>query len=199
MKTINITEEQRNNLCSELARLLFEFKKNRSVKCIYFAPYKGWDTKEDPVLEVTLVTDGNDDNLEKIIQEYNAHHNQPETIDEYGLRIYLNVDLKEKYKLVALKPDEISDAIERENFLLNSVILYDEDGECTKIKERVTDYVHRHGYTPEAYYKLDNLSEIEPPIEGSLERAIDAARCERDTEAVREFTKSRIFQQFKGI
>ena len=196
MEVINITSEQRNNLCSELAQLLFEFKKYKSVKCIYFAPYYGLDTMEGSVLKVTLVRDGINDDLEEKIQKYNFLHKCQEAIDEFGLRIYLDSDTKRKYTLVALNPDEIK----RENYLFNSIILYDEDGECTKIRKHVTNSVNYNGgLIPGVYYYFENLSKIEPPIEETLEKAIDNVRDERDTEAVKEFTKSRIFQQFKGI
>lgn len=41
MNFIKITETQKNKLCNELSRLVFKFKKDISIECIYFASYKG--------------------------------------------------------------------------------------------------------------------------------------------------------------
>ena len=93
MKVINITEEQRDKLCSELARLTFDFKKIESIECIYFAPYKGLGSIAGNVLDVTLVRDGSeDDDLDEKIIEYNLSHQEHDFIQEFGFQILLEDD-----------------------------------------------------------------------------------------------------------
>ena len=84
------------------------------------------------------------------------------------------------------------------NNLINSVILYDENGEFTQIKEQTTNEVKINGKdTSYCYY--DNFAEVFPPIKETLAKAIDIARDKRDTQAVKEFTKSRLFQNIKNL
>lgn len=197
MEVINITEEQREKLCSELARLTFEFRKDKSVKCIYFAPYKGLGSIAGNVLEVTLVRDGSEDNdLDEKLKEYNVSHQEHDFIREFGFKIFLDTDDARRYTIMDLNPSECR----RSNNLMNSVILYDESGEFTQIKEQTANVVKDNGEgITGVYYYYDNLAEVFPPLDETLERAIDNARDERDTQAVKEFTKSRLFQHIKDM
>lgn len=177
MKVINITEEQRNKLCSELARLTFEFRKDKSVKCIYFAPYKGLGIIAGNILEVTLVKDGSeDDDLDKKLKEYNSSHQEHDFIREFGLKIFLDTDDSRKYTTMDLNPSECR----KSNNLMNSVILYDRNGEFTQIKEQTTNvFKDNGGGITGVYYYYDNLAEVFPPLDETLDRAMDVARMEK--------------------
>ena len=195
MEIITITEEQRDKLCNELARLTFEFREDKNVKCIYFAPYKGLGSIKGNVLEVTLVRDSSEDNdLDEKIKKYNLSHQEHDLIREFGFKIFLDTDEAIKYTIMDSNHSENMSI----NNLINSVILYDENGEFTQIKEQTTNEVKINGKdTSYCYY--DNFAEVFPPIKETLAKAIDIARDKRDTQAVKEFTKSRLFQNIKNL
>ena len=196
MEIINITEEQRDKLCAELARLTFEARKDKSVKCIYFAPYKGLGDLEGNVLEVTFVRDSCNLDEEGKFKEYNATHQTHDALREYGLKILLDSDDANKYKV----KDSNATEYERSNSLMNSVILYDESGIFTKIKDQTTAVINAHGSEIAGiYFPYANLASIYPELDEVLDKAMDVARMERDTEAVKESTKSRLFEQIKNM
>lgn len=195
MEVINITEEQKKELCNELARLTFEFRKEKNIKCIYFAPYKGLGGITGNVLEVTLVIDGGiGDDLGEKLRIYNLSHQEHDSIQKFGLKIFLDTDKEIKYTIMDLNPSECV----RSNNLMNSVILYDENGKFTQIKEQITNVVKNNGEGT-FYYYYNNLAEVFPPLDEELDRALDIARMERDTEAVKESTKSKLFQYIKNM
>lgn len=195
MKVINITEEQRKELCNELARLTFEFREEKNIKCIYFAPYNGLGDITGNVLEVTLVRDGSiDDDLGEKLRVYNLSHQEHDSIRKFGLKIFLDTDEKINYTIMDLNPSECV----RSNNLMNSVILYDENGEFTQIKEQIINVVKNNGEGT-FYYYYDNLAEVFPPLDEELDRAMDVAHMERDTEVFKEFTKSKLFQYIKNM
>ena len=194
MEIINITEEQRDKLCSELARLTFELRKDKRIKCIYFAPFEGLGSISGNFLEVTLVRDGNEyDDLEEKIKEDNISYQAHGFIQKCGFRILLNTDEAVRYATINLNPSE-SESI---NNLMHSTILYDESGKFIKIKEQITNIVKNNEQTFSNYY--DNLAEVFPPLDETLDKAIDNARMKRDTQAVKEFTKTKLFQHIKNM
>ena len=172
MEIINITEEQRDQLCRELARLTFEFRKDKNVRCIYFAPYKGFGSILGNVLDVTIVRNGrNDNDLEEKIKKYNLSHQEHNFIRKFGFKIFLETDEDIRYTLMDLNPSECR----KSNHLMNSVILYDESGEFTQIKEQITKVVKKNGEGT-VYHYYDNLAEVFPPLDETLDRAIDDTR-----------------------
>lgn len=196
MEIINITEEQKDKLCNELARLTFEARKDKSVKCIYFAPYKGLGDLDGNVLEVTLVRDSCCLDEEEKFREYNKKHQTHDAVREYGLKILLDSDKASKYTVTDSNPSEY----ERSNNLMNSVILYDESGLFTKIKEQTTAVINAHGSEiAGVYFPYANLATIYPELDEALDKAMDIKRMERDTEAVKDFTRSRLFEGLKEI
>ena len=93
MEVINITDEQKNNLCQELAKLVFELKKDNEVECIYFVPYKGLGDIRGNVLEVTLVKQSDND-VNNDIAERNRFYFEEENKAIGGM-----IDLSEGPKL----------------------------------------------------------------------------------------------------
>ncbi len=194
MEIINITEEQRDKLCSELARLTFELRKDKRIKCIYFAPFEGLGSISGNFLEVTLVRDGSKyDDLDEKIKEYNISHQYHNFIREFGFKIFLDTDEAVRYATMNSNSSEW----ESINNLMHSTILYDENGKFTKIKEQITNVVKNNEKTFSNCY--DNLAEVFPPLDETLDKAIDNARMERDTQDVKEFTKSKLFQYIKNM
>ncbi len=193
MEIINITEEQREKLCNELARLTFEFRKNKSIKGIYFAPYKGLGSIKGHVLEMTLVTSNESNDLYEEIKENNTSYQNDDSMRKFGFKIFIDIDNIRKYTIMDLNPSECI----RSNNLMNSTILYDESGELSQIKEHTTSLAREHG--KRLYYYYDNLAEVFPSLDETLDKALDIARMERDTNAVKDFTKSKLFQHFKDM
>lgn len=169
MEIINITKEQRDKLCSELARLTFELRKDKRIKCIYFAPFEGLDSTSGNFLEVTLVRDGSEyDDLDEKIKEDNISYQAHGFIQKCGLRIFLNTDEAVRYTTINLNFSEW----ESINNLIHSTILYDESGKFTQIKEQITNIVKNF------YDYYDNLAEVFPPLDKALDKAIDNDRME---------------------
>lgn len=184
MEIINITEEQRNELCNELARLTFQYRKDKNVECIYFAPYRGLGEIEGNVLEITIVrVISENDNFDEELNEYNSRHQKHDSIRKFGFKIFLDTADTQKYTTMDLNPADSA----KSNDLMNSTILYDKSGTFTQIKEQTTKRFK--GNISNIYYYYDNLAEVYPPLDESLGRALDDARMEIDTKAVKEFTK----------
>lgn len=187
MEVINITDEQKNNLCQELAKLVFELKKDNEVECIYFAPYKGLGDIRGNVLEVTLVKQSDND-VNNDIAERNRFYFEEESLRKYGVKIFIDTDVAHKYTFIDLNPSEVR----RSNSLYNSTILFDRYGKYTELKgQKKQDGI--------IIFPYENLAEIVPPITNETYKAMEIIQMERDTEAVKEFTKSRTFQMFKNI
>lgn len=188
METINITEDQRARLCGELARLFFEFKKDKRIRCVYYAPYNGTLDIEGAMLLVTAVVDYSDaEAIDAKFEECNSMYQQSKALESFGLRLFMDIAPVPSYSPTDIKPIET----EHRNDLFNAVILYDADGKYTQWKTQMD--------SAGVGYQFENLAAIEPPIEEELEKAIEDARDERDTKAVKEFTRSRLFQEFKDI
>lgn len=184
MEVINITEEQRKELCNELARLTLQFRKDKNVECIYFAPYRGLGEIKGNVLEITIVrVISENDNFDEELDKYNSRHQEHDSVRKFGFKIFLDAADTQNYTILDLNPADSA----RSNDIMNSTILYDKSGIFTKIKEKITKRF-KEGVS-NIYYYYDNLAEVFPPLDEALDRAMDVACMERDTEAVKEFTK----------
>lgn len=188
MEIINITEEQKKELCDELARLTFQFRNNRSVKCICFSSYKGLGEMKGNILNITIIKDiRENDHFDEELNEYNLRYQEHDSIRQFGLKIFLDVADVRNYQITDLNS---IDSI-RGNDLRNSIILYDESGQFTRIKEESTKKTDAPTY--------DNLAEIYPPLAEELDKALATARMERDSKAVKEFTKTKLFKYIKNM
>lgn len=189
MEVINITDEQKNNLCQELAKLVFELKKDNEVECIYFVPYIGLGVIRGNVLEVTLVKQSDND-VNNDIAERNRFYFEEESLRKFGVKIFIDTDVAHKYTFIDLNPSEMR----RSNSLFNSTILFDRYGKYTELKGQKK----QDGIIVKEDIR-ENLAEIVPPITNETYKAMEIIQMERDTEAVKEFTKSRTLQMFKNI
>lgn len=181
MEVINITEEQKNNLCQELAKLVFEFKKNNGVECIYFIPFKEFGKIRDNVLEVTLVMQSvNDTDVNTDITKRNRFYLEEESLKKFGVKIFVDTDIAHKYTVIDLNPSEVK----RSNSLFNSTILFDRYGKYTELKgQKKQDGV--------IIFHYKNLAEIVPPITNETYKSMEIIQMETDTEIPCDSEKSK--------
>ncbi len=189
MQTINITEKQRDKLCDELARLIFEFKKDENVKCIYFTPFVNLDNTDSGVIDITIVRDINDDYDEQL-KKYNLSYQSKENIADYGVKICLYSDTDSKYTHMDLNPSDVL----RRDFIKKSTILYDESGKFRKIKEQYKNKINN-----EKDYDHNYLAQVLPPLDETLYKAIDIKKMEKDNKNVSEFVDTETFQYIKNM
>lgn len=184
MEIINITEEQKNAICNELARLTCELKKDTRIKCIYFAPYKVLGNVAGNVLEITVVLDSCENNdLDDKIEEYNLVHRKHDSIRKFGFKIFLDTEDIQKY--IGMNPNSLG--CKKINNLIVSRILYDSNGNFTQLKEQATSYVENSQDSPETYYYYDNLAEVYPPLD-----RVDITSIEDYSKIVKEYTKPKL-------
>ncbi len=98
---IVLSKKHRKNVCEELARLVFELRKDESVECIYFAPFKNLGDITGYVLDITIVRNNfiqKEDTEE--FEEYNNRH-QEEMLRKYGIKIYMHTNASQDYTFFA--------------------------------------------------------------------------------------------------
>lgn len=164
MRVINITEEQRDKLCNELAKLLFEFRKNENIECIYYRTFIWMLGFGKNVLDIVLVNKENIEEEDKECVRGYEHYTDEQCLKEFGVKIHVCMDNANLYTTIALNKDEII----RQNELFNSTILFDKTRKYSKIKENAK----KAGITDNIYYYGD-LAKIHPPIEKALDNVID--------------------------
>lgn len=180
---IVLSEEQRKNVCEELARLVFEQKKDESVECIYFAPYKNLGDIEGYVLDVTIVKNGDAKEFEK----YNCLHQEEEMLKKYGLKIYVHSNLSQDYTIPSSLsiPNTCYD-------LFNSTILFDRYGKYYKIIKTIKNQKGMISY-------YSNLAQIEPPMMDEFGEALEDCKMQEDTDPYRKFAKTEMFKDIMNI
>lgn len=186
---IVLSEEQRKNVCEELARIIFEVKKQKNVECIYFTPCKNFGDIVGNVLEITIVTSGQFQNKDREkFDDYNALHLKEEMLKKYGVKIHVDFDFNRGYTPFPLNPSEIQC---RYN-LFNSTVLFDRTGEYVEIIKHMNQEDEMISY-------YSNLSQIEPPILDELRKVIEEKQMEEDSLYLRKSVQSELFQYFKDI
>lgn len=180
---IVLNEEQRKNLCEELARLVCKLRKDESVECIYFVPYK----KVEGVgycLSITIVRDDSMNPFKDVeLREYSDMHEERKLLEKYGVEISTYLASSLEYVMVS---EELINASCYD--LFNSTIIFDRTGKYFKIIDNLN---LKEGLI--SYYS--NLAQIEPPIMDELEElAISDA-----LEATRKFTKTEMFKDIMNM
>ena len=157
MEKLNISENQKEQLCFLLAKIALEFKKDENVECIYYAAYNGFRKISGDVLEITIVRkDTKEESISESIKKYNNLYNQ-DSLNKFGLRICVDIDYEDKYTIIDLNSSEVR----RSNNLFNSTILFDRTGKYKEIQEQTKKY----GINVEGgIFYYDNLIEIVPPL-----------------------------------
>ena len=187
MKTIGLNEEQRKKICDEIAKLVFEFKKDKKVECIYFSVIDGYANIHGNVLTITLVKNKAYDDVEdrKII-EYNDMYKGDDIFKKFGIRIFIEVDVDANcYTKLPMTRWEYL----KFKHIFNSVILYDKTGEYTKIKEST----EKSESDTICYYS--NHVEIVPPIINELNKAMEIIGMRKEADNLKKFTKTKTFQK----
>lgn len=183
MEIINITEDQRNELCDILARLTCRFKQDESVECIYFAPYTRFGDINDPVISLTIVRKGIIlEESKKIVENYNRFFLKDSNFKKLGVKISIDVDSARYYTTLDLNPSEER----RTNLLFNSSILFDRTGEYTKIQEQATEGT--------GCYHYSTLGKIMPLLTNQLNDSMESRQMQQDTDSFKGFVKSKLFQ-----
>lgn len=153
MKELNITEEQKNNLCKELAQIYIKYKS----ECIFFSPYS-FDGQN--ILHIIVVFNEEDEeilsNYSQKINEYNKE-NFGKLTDKFGISIYITMDNISKYDSEYLQK-------KYERLLFNSIILYDRNDKFRKLRDRVI-LDNKSVHTQIKNY--DNLININPSFNDS--------------------------------
>lgn len=179
---IVLSEEQRKNVCEELARLVFVQKKDESVECIYFVPYK----KSNDIgysLSITIVKDDSTKPFKDVeLKEYSDMHKEQETVEKCGVEIDICLASSLEYVMAS---DELINSFCYD--LFNSTILFDRYGKYYKIIKTIKNQKGMISY-------YSNLAQIEPPIMDEFGEALEDCKMQGDTDAVRKFTKTETFK-----
>ena len=160
METIMITEEQKDKIVKELARLKKIFEKDGDIDCVYFSFFSPYTRKGGPALSITLVTDNLDNYFVNHLGFYNRGYAHEDNLRRFGLTLCLNCDRSFDYTLVALNPSELR----KWNYLFNAEILFDKSGVCTKIKQEMEKDEEILNKELGIHY-FPNLAQIYPPLE----------------------------------
>ena len=160
METIMITEEQKDNIAKELARLKKILEKDRGIDCDYFSFFVPYTRKSGSALVITLVTNTLDSYFVNHLGFYNKEYAQDVSLRRFGLTLRLDYDRSFHYTLLALNPSELR----RWNYLFNAEILLDKSGVCTKIKREMEKNEPSLNEELGIHY-FPNLAEIYPPLE----------------------------------
>lgn len=164
-KCINISEKQNQQLCKELGRLVYKFKQNEKIECIYFGCYKGLGGIVGNVLELTLVADEVTDELRDKIKSMNSKiYGQENSIKNLGVKLYIDLDNSNKYTVLPLNPSSIKST----NALFNSTILYDKDGKFFHLMEKKNEFFEQQDKIRNLFFVYGNAAELVPPIDESL-------------------------------
>ena len=123
MKTIELTESQREALCYELAYIVNQYEKFEQVECIYAMPFESEYAHNDQ-LSVVIVRKVNGERyLENHIDYYNDRTKKKKqaNCDKYGVELLLSYDDASEYTGAKYH-------MSKEGYLLNSTILFDRTG-----------------------------------------------------------------------
>ena len=148
MKTIELTESQREDLCFELAHIINQYERFEHVECIYAMPFES-EYAHNYQLSVVIVRKVNEDRyLENHIDYYNDRikKRKKENCDKYGVDILLSYDDSAEYTGPKYQ-------MSREGYLLNSMILFDRSGYYTGLQalEAANDtlaFINSCGFVP---------------------------------------------------
>lgn len=155
MEIINITDEQRNELCDMLAKLTYKLKQYEGIDCIYFAPYKNYGKFYEDIFSVTVVL--NSKNIKSII-DGSYHFFTEDSYRKLGIKVNIDISDSNCYSTSDLIPSICT------NNLFNSTILFDRTGEYTRIKKQANP--------SNGYYYYSNLAEIQPRLTDRLENSM---------------------------
>ncbi len=165
MKFIKITKKQRNNLCNQLASIIFDLKQDKNIECIYFVPYTNLGKNHSNTLELTLIKNGFIEiEDEEIIKEYNRIYKSDYYLNNLGIKLYFSIDTSNYYKNIPFNLSEIR----KVNKLFNSTILFDRTKEYIKLKKLIKEI----GVNEGGIHYFKDLAEFIPPITNKINNLI---------------------------
>ena len=154
MKAIRLSEEQRYNLCCELARIATQYEIFGNVECIYAMPYDSEYADGDQLNVVIVRKIDEYKYLEYHIDYYNDRMKKEKgkNYDKYGVDLLLSYDNADYY-------DSSKYYMSREGYLLNSIILYDRTGKYMRLKQE-----EEKNEALNLVKSFDNSTEFIPPL-----------------------------------
>ncbi len=201
MNKIELKEEQIERICETIAEVYINYRYDQNVECIYFAPYTNYTaeytyrnkihrTKQNAI-EITVVTkDNSTENEKKYEKSFNRKHKTKKYLKENNTIIKVVLDESRYYSPFGLHNYERR----RGRNLLDSHILLDKTGDYEKIKKIVKEYNASGDFA-----SYENIAEIIPPIDNKLDKDIEIKQGEVETEAVKKFAKTPLFEYIKEL
>lgn len=175
MEIITMTDNQKDSLCLELAKLVTTFKQDENIQCIYFAAYKDLGSVKGNVLKLSLVVNESSEDLTSCNDKYALN----ECINEFGLQIVVGTSLAARYpNFIPNHPWEK----ESVNALFNSMILFDRTGDYTKVKQIA---LYPCYVDSKSIYFYDNKAYIDPLIKPDVLKRMKLL----ESEGVKTFVK----------
>lgn len=200
MEVISITENQRDELCKELAKLTFDWSKINGVECIYVTPYINFGMIKGNVFEVTVVKTGTSNIIEKFKEECQLKNQEKEREESPGFKIIFHtIDMKDKsmeLQVSEFMEEDIDDETIVSMFIENlsfarSIILYERCKQYTKLQKQAIEFAEKNSQ--------DSWVEVIPPLEETFNDELELKQLERESEVVKEFTHSDMFQYIKKM
>ncbi len=175
---------------------MFKFSKDENVECIYFISCNNnfavttRETLENNLIVLNVIYSSpiiNSD-LDEQLDEYRTMYQNKESIEKFGIKIWVegrdSIFYRGDHGIHGILEGSISR--ENENYLYNSIILYDKDKIYTEIKERIELSKKRY-YTPWVY-AFPNRIEIVPSLVEALDNTLNIMKAE-DTQMPKIFEK----------
>ena len=165
MKKIGLDEAQTNNLIKEIIDITKFFKKQPNVDCIYFSTYDKLGSIDGDILNITIVsTNDKEDNIYKTISDKNHMYCNKKVIEEYGMKIFIEVDLAQEYQDI----DDLLSYESRSVYLANSAILFDRTGEYTSLRDKTKQILKAETKNR----RFENAERVFPNLEKVIKKQI---------------------------
>lgn len=165
MKKIGLEEKQINNLVKEIINITKFFKKQPNVDCIYFATYDNLGGINGDILNITIVSSNDKENdIYKTISDKNHIYSNIKSLEEYGMKIFIEVDDAKEYQ-------DIRDILSYESrsiYLANSSILYDKTGEYTSLRDKTKQILKEETKNR----RFENAERVFPNINRTIKKQI---------------------------
>lgn len=151
-----------NTLVDELARIVYKFKKEENIECIYILPAKS--KNEDCYnIMVNLIVKSNCENTHLLnsVHNYNISKEKNEVESNSNTKISITTDLASCYNNILDKQNTLMQK-SAENDLYNGIILYDKSGKYYRLKKQIDLRSKKLKYS--WLFKYENFIDIDLPI-----------------------------------
>ena len=132
LMTLNLNEEECNELSDIISDYVMQFRKTKSVECIYYTPYMhtyhGCNGR--PIIALTLVSnDMENKNLKYMVDKVNDHKIVKST-ECKGIPVIVRISDSHNYSLEPTTEEKIK----KLSRICNSTILYDKTGVYSRMQ-----------------------------------------------------------------